>query len=58
MARKVSNSGSSPRLDTGVIGALTELGFSQYEARTYAGHIGREPITGNADAKATNVPQP
>lgn len=58
MAPKVSTSGSSPRLDTQVIGALTELGFSQYEARTYAGLIGREPMTGYAVAKETNVPQP
>src|SRR5216683_2421591 len=53
-----SESGSAPGLDTGVIAALTELGFSQYEARTYAGLIGREPMTGYAIAKDTLVPQP
>jgi HTH-type transcriptional regulator, sugar sensing transcriptional regulator len=58
MARKVSNPGSSPRLDGQVISALTELGFSQYESRTYAGLIGREPMTGYAISKETNVPQP
>jgi hypothetical protein len=41
-----------------VIIALTELGFSQYEARTYVGLIGREPLTGYAIAKDTQVPQP
>src|ERR1700676_440366 len=45
-----SESGSAPGIDTGVIAALTELGFSQYEARTYAGLIGREPMTGYAIA--------
>jgi sugar-specific transcriptional regulator TrmB len=53
-----SESGSAPGIDTGVIAALTELGFSQYEARTYAGLIGREPMTGYAIAKDTLVPQP
>jgi sugar-specific transcriptional regulator TrmB len=53
-----SESGSAPGLDAGVIAALTELGFSQYEARTYAGLIGREPMTGYAIAKDTLVPQP
>jgi len=53
-----SESGSAPGIDTGVIAALTELGFSQYEARTYAGLIGREPMTGYAVAKDTLVPQP
>ena len=53
-----SESGSAPGLDAGVIAALAELGFSQYEARTYAGLIGREPMTGYAIAKDTLVPQP
>jgi HTH-type transcriptional regulator, sugar sensing transcriptional regulator len=53
-----SEGGSSPRIDTPVIAALTELGFSQYEARTYAGLIGRDPMTGYAIAKDTLVPQP
>ncbi|MGW6139433.1 TrmB family transcriptional regulator [Streptomyces sp. NPDC055144] len=58
MARKVANYGNAPRLDARVISALTELGFSQYEARTYAGLIGREPLTGYGVSKETNVPQP
>jgi len=41
-----------------VIAALTELGFSQYEARTYTGLVGRQPMTGYALAKETRVPQP
>jgi len=41
-----------------VIDALVDLGFSQYEARTYIGLIGREPMTGYAIAKDTQVPQP
>src|ERR1700733_9602043 len=53
-----SDSSSAPGIDAGVIAALTELGFSQYEARTYAGLIGREPMTGYAIAKDTLVPQP
>jgi HTH-type transcriptional regulator, sugar sensing transcriptional regulator len=53
-----SENGSAPGLDAGVIAALAELGFSQYEARTYAGLIGREPMTGYAIAKDTLVPQP
>ena len=50
--------GSPPGIDARVTAALTELGFSQYEARTYAGLIGREPMTGYAIAKDTLVPQP
>ena len=38
--------------------ALINLGFSQYEARTYAGLVGRPPLTGYAVAKDTQVPQP
>src|SRR5246500_4711000 len=53
-----SEGGSTPGIDTPVIAALTELGFSQYEAKTYAGLIGREPMTGYAIAKETLVPQP
>jgi sugar-specific transcriptional regulator TrmB len=45
-------------MDDGVVAALVNVGFSQYEARTYAGMIGREPLTGYAVAKATQVPQP
>ncbi|MGW1802433.1 TrmB family transcriptional regulator [Streptomyces sp. NPDC001984] len=37
---------------------LVELGFSQYEARTYAGLVGQPPMTGYAVSKATKVPQP
>jgi sugar-specific transcriptional regulator TrmB len=58
MTGSASEGGSLPGIDTGVIAALTELGFSQYEARTYAGLIGREPMTGYAVAKETLVPQP
>lgn len=53
-----SEGGSAPGVDTPVIDALTELGFSLYEAKTYAGLIGREPMTGYAIAKDTLVPQP
>jgi sugar-specific transcriptional regulator TrmB len=38
--------------------ALMALGFSQYEASTYAGLVGQEPMTGYAVAKRTQVPQP
>lgn len=41
-----------------IVSALSDLGFSQYEARTYVGLVGREPMTGYAVAKATKVPQP
>jgi len=41
-----------------IISALTEMGFSQYEARTYTGLIGRPAMTGYAVAKETQVPQP
>jgi len=58
MTGSASEGGSLPGIDTRVIAALTELGFSQYEARTYAGLIGREPMTGYAVAKDTLVPQP
>jgi hypothetical protein len=37
MTGSASEGGSLPGIDTGVIAALTELGFSQYEAGTYAG---------------------
>ncbi|MGW1802446.1 TrmB family transcriptional regulator [Streptomyces sp. NPDC001984] len=37
---------------------LIELGFSQYEARTYVGLVGRPPMTGYAISKDTRVPQP
>jgi len=58
MTGSSSEGGSSPGIENRVIAALTELGFSQYEARTYAGLIGREPMTGYAIAKDTLVPQP
>lgn len=38
--------------------SLVKLGFSEYEARTYAGLVGRAPLTGYAVAKETGVPQP
>jgi HTH-type transcriptional regulator, sugar sensing transcriptional regulator len=53
-----SEGGNPAGTDARVIAALTDLGFSQYEARTYAGLIGREPMTGYAIAKDTLVPQP
>lgn len=37
---------------------LSELGFSPYEARCYAGLLGAGPLTGYAVAKSTGVPQP
>jgi sugar-specific transcriptional regulator TrmB len=37
---------------------LTELGFSQYEARTYLGLLTAESATGYSVANATGVPQP
>ncbi|WP_158693232.1 TrmB family transcriptional regulator [Streptomyces viridochromogenes] len=37
---------------------LTELGFSQYEARAYVGLLGSEPMTGYALAGRTGIPQP
>ena len=53
-----ASEGTAPAVDARVTTALTELGFSQYEARTYVGLIGREPMTGYAIAKETLVPQP
>jgi sugar-specific transcriptional regulator TrmB len=58
MTGSAAEGGGPPTIDTRVTAALTELGFSQYEARTYAGLIGREPMTGYAVAKDTLVPQP
>src|SRR5580704_5200693 len=58
MSASASEGSASPAVDARVTAALTELGFSQYEARTYAGLIGREPMTGYAIAKETLVPQP
>ena len=58
MSASAPEGGASPAVDAKVTAALTELGFSQYEARTYAGLIGREPMTGYAIAKETLVPQP
>jgi HTH-type transcriptional regulator, sugar sensing transcriptional regulator len=58
MSGSASEGGGPPAIDARVTTALTELGFSQYEARTYVGLIGREPMTGYAIAKDTLVPQP
>jgi sugar-specific transcriptional regulator TrmB len=58
MTGSASEGSSAPGIDTRVIDALMELGFSPYEAKTYAGLIGREPMTGYAIAKDTLVPQP
>jgi sugar-specific transcriptional regulator TrmB len=41
-----------------VVGQLTALGFSVYEARAYLGLLGREPMTGYALANLTGIPQP
>ncbi len=38
--------------------SLLDLGFSQYEARSYVGLLGPEPQTGYGVAKITGVPQP
>ena len=58
MTSSAPDSGGASAIDSRVTAALTELGFSQYEAKTYAGLIGREPMTGYAIAKDTLVPQP
>jgi HTH-type transcriptional regulator, sugar sensing transcriptional regulator len=58
MTSSRKDAASRPRNNDEVIRALSDLGFSQYEARTYAGMIGREPLTGYAVAKHTKVPQP
>jgi HTH-type transcriptional regulator, sugar sensing transcriptional regulator len=58
MSGSASEGGVPPAIDAKVTAALTEVGFSPYEARTYAGLIGREPMTGYAIAKDTLVPQP
>src|ERR1700733_3163294 len=49
---------ATPRAYSEVIDSLAALGFSQYEARTYVGLLGQEPMTGYALAKETQVPQP
>ncbi len=41
-----------------VVGQLTQLGFSAYEARAYVGLLGQEPMTGYALANLTGIPQP
>lgn len=55
-----SRSEPSPSGDAGddLASALSQLGFSQHEARAYVGLLGHEPRTGYAVAKATGVPQP
>jgi sugar-specific transcriptional regulator TrmB len=58
MTRSHKDAPQHARSDDHVTRALGDLGFSQYEARTYAGMIGREPMTGYAVAKETKVPQP
>ncbi|MET9080744.1 helix-turn-helix domain-containing protein [Streptomyces sp. NPDC004237] len=42
----------------GIAQQLTELGFSQYEARAYIGLLGQDPLTGYALANLTGIPQP
>lgn len=41
-----------------VVERLVELGFTQYEARAYAGLVGQEPMTGYALSNGTKIPQP
>jgi sugar-specific transcriptional regulator TrmB len=41
-----------------VVNQLIMLGFSQYEARTYVGLVGKPAMTGYALSNATQVPQP
>lgn len=41
-----------------IVGQLTELGFSVYEARAYVGLLGQEPMTGYALGNLTGIPQP
>jgi sugar-specific transcriptional regulator TrmB len=41
-----------------VVSQLVMLGFSQYEARTYVGLVGKQAMTGYALSNATQVPQP
>jgi len=46
-------------VEAGAVEQLTELGFSQYEARAYVGLLGGgEPMTGYALANRTRIPQP
>lgn len=45
-------------MEDDVVGRLTELGFSAYEARAYVGLLGQEPMTGYALANVTGIPQP
>ncbi len=46
-----------PQVDD-FVRSLLDLGFSQYEARSYVGLVGLEPQTGYGVAKITGVPQP
>ncbi|GAA2575888.1 helix-turn-helix domain-containing protein [Dactylosporangium fulvum] len=41
-----------------LVASLVDLGFSQYEGRTYAGLVGQPPQTGYWVSKETQVPQP
>jgi sugar-specific transcriptional regulator TrmB len=41
-----------------LVASLVELGFSQYEGRTYAGLVGQPAQTGYWISKETQVPQP
>ena len=56
--RSSDDGAAYPKVNPSVVTALNELGFSQYEARTYLGLIGQEPMTGYGVAKLTQVPQP
>lgn len=54
----MSTSESENPAKSTLIASLQDLGFSQYEARCYAGLLNQEPQTGYSVAKATGVPQP
>ena len=47
-----------PDTATFVAERLTQLGFSQYEARTYVGLLMSDSATGYSVANETGVPQP
>jgi HTH-type transcriptional regulator, sugar sensing transcriptional regulator len=44
--------------ESSAVERLTELGFSQYEARAYVGLLSSEPLTGYALSNVTGIPQP
>ncbi len=54
----MADSASAATTTSDLVGALHELGFSQYEAKCYVGLMAAEPQTGYRVSKATGVPQP